>query len=93
MWNYVGIVRSDKRLQRALRRIKNIEVEIDEYYQDFQIHSDLIELKNLATVARLSIECALQRRSSVGTHYNVDLKVADLGTEPALNTIAPNSLH
>jgi L-aspartate oxidase len=93
MWNYVGIVRSNKRLLRALTRIRNIENEIDEYYQNFEVHSDLIELKNLATVARLTIECALQRKSSVGTHYNVDAPPANLGTEPALNTIFPNSLH
>jgi L-aspartate oxidase len=93
MWNYVGIVRSDKRLERALTRIKNIEQEITEYYNDFVIQSDLIELRNLATVARLSIECALARRSSVGTHFNVDLEPAKIDIEPKLNVIFPNSLH
>ncbi len=93
MWNYVGIVRSNKRLQRALTRIRNIEREIDEYYRDFEINSDLIELKNLATVARLTIECALQRKASVGTHFNVDLPPVKSGEEPQLNIIFPNSLH
>ena len=94
MWNYVGIVRSNKRLQRALTRIKNIENEIDEYYFNFQIHSDLIELKNLATVARLTIQCAIQREASVGTHFNEDFDDQEArGNEPLLNLIQPNSLH
>ena len=93
MWNYVGIVRSNKRLQRALTRIRNIEAEIDEYYSDFAINSDLIELKNLATVARLTIQCAIQRQASVGTHFNVNSPIADPGQEPALNLIFPNSMN
>ncbi len=94
MWNYVGIVRSNKRLQRALTRIKNIENEIDEYYKNFQIHSDLIELKNLATVARLTIQCAIQRETSVGTHFNEDSPLKDdISQERLLNLIYPNSLH
>ncbi len=93
MWNYVGIVRSDKRLQRALTRVRNIENEINEYYTDFAINSDLIELKNLATVARLTIQCAIQRQVSVGTHFNVDCPPAEFGKEPHLNLIFPNSLN
>lgn len=92
MWNYVGIVRSDRRLQRALTRIKNIEAEINEYYRDFQIHSDLIELKNLATVAHLTIQSAIQRKASVGTHFNVDHPALRTGEEPILNTIRTNSI-
>jgi L-aspartate oxidase len=76
MWNYVGIVRSDKRLLRAQNRLRNILSEVREYYSNFQIHSDIIELRNIAIVADLSVECALRRKESRGIHYNLDYPFA-----------------
>ena len=72
MWNYVGIVRKDSRLTLAQNHLAQIQREINEHYPNISLNSDLIELRNLATVAELIVICALQRRESRGLHFNLD---------------------
>lgn len=72
MWNYVGIVRSNKRLMRASHRLDNILNEVRDYYSQSRVHSDILELRNIAIVADLTVKCALERPESRGIHFNLD---------------------
>jgi L-aspartate oxidase len=89
MWDYVGIVRTDKRLERALHRVNLLQREIIEYYGNFRVNNDLIELRNLVTIAELTIECALTRKESRGLHSTRDYPET---RDSALDTIlTPNN--
>ncbi len=89
MWDYVGIVRTDKRLQRARRRVQLLQQEVTEYYSNYRISNDLLELRNLIQVADLMIQCALRRKESRGLHYTLDYP--ELSTQAGDTVLTPPS--
>jgi L-aspartate oxidase len=82
MWDYVGIVRSDFRLKRAARRIGIIAQEVDDFYKRTKVTEPLLDLRNLTTVAALTVRCALERRENRGLHYSIDCLEFDKGGPP-----------
>lgn len=89
MWDYVGIVRSTRRLERARTRIQNLAQEVHDYYWNFSVDSSLLELRNLIVVAELVVECALQRKESRGLHYTIDFPEKAAYSEPSRLRRAP----
>lgn len=91
MWDYVGIVRTNKRLQRARHRVELLQAEIAEYYSNYKVSKDLLELRNLAQVAELMIHCAIRRRESRGLHFTLDYP--ELAPEARDTVLTPGLLE
>ncbi|MFO7603630.1 MAG: L-aspartate oxidase, partial [Gammaproteobacteria bacterium] len=89
MWDYVGIVRTNKRLQRAQSRVHLLQREIKDYYGNFRVNSDLLELRNLVQVAELIITSAMQRKESRGLHYTLDYPAVDKNLPPQNTILTP----
>jgi L-aspartate oxidase len=87
MWDYVGIVRTTKRLERALHRVELLQSEIEEYYRHFRVSNNLLELRNLVQVAELIIKCAMARKESRGLHYTLDYP--ELLTDAKITELTP----
>jgi L-aspartate oxidase len=91
MWNYVGIVRTNRRLERALHRIELLQSEVQEYYSNFRVSRDLLELRNLLTCAELIVRSALMRKESRGLHYSRDYPQSWSVSYPTILTPMPKS--
>ena len=93
MWDYVGIVRTNKRLQRAQHRIQLLQDEIHEYYTNFHISSDLLELRNLVLNAELIVQSALLRHESRGLHYSKDYPQTLANPQPTILSPSNSNSH